>query len=170
MAHHHAVARAGMHELSAAQVDAHVRDAPVGVKKHQVARSRTTHGRPPGVVLRVRGSRQPDPQTGEDVLYEPGAVKARSARSPEHVGNAQEAQRASGQFLCDPRGTRQNSAGKAVNAVMVRGRRGNDKAGSPLSDVRTDGLIVGVSRGSRIIELRLRGSVGASHKAHASDK
>ena len=61
--------------------------------------------------------------------------------------------RAARELLGDPRGPRQDAAGEAVNAVMVRGRRGDDQVGRPLGDVRTDGLSVGVSRGSRVIQL-----------------
>src|ERR1700729_1553819 len=144
VADHHAVARAGVNELSVPEIDSHVRHAAVGIEKDQIAGTRAADGGAPDVELRVGGARQAQAEHGEDVLDEAGAIEPRRRRPAEDVRNAQKVHGAPGEYLGDLRRTGKNRPGKPVDAAAIARGGGDDQAGRPFRHVGAGGL--GVNR------------------------
>ena len=84
-----------MHELVAANGDAHVRGASAqGPEEHQIARLHVVHSDPPaGAVLIADLAWQCRTVQSEDVLDETAAVETRWIRTTVHVGDAAKGER-----------------------------------------------------------------------------
>jgi len=145
--------RAGVDELAPSEIDADVRYATISIEENEVAGPWTAQRRPANVVLSVGGSRQFDAEQSEDVLNEARAIKAGGCRAAENVRDAEEAKRAAGQALSDPRGSGKNSAGETLDPVMMPRLGGNDQPRRPFGDIGAQCLGIGAFGSSKIIDL-----------------
>lgn len=86
-----------MGELPVTEVDANVRRAgQVGLKEHEVSRTRAADSRLAGVELRIGSAGQVDTKHRKHVLDIARAIEARGRRAAKNVRNAEKTQGAVG--------------------------------------------------------------------------